>query len=254
MFTRLTVPALEFKPYLIVIIILFHTGCSDEVIRSGLDDRQSDEIIAALLDSGVKASKVPGSKGRGTYDIKVPANQVQRAVAVLSRNGLPHRSHTGLRGFGNRDSLVPRPQRDVIAYYTALADELEGTLESTPGVLSCSVHIALSPASDVLNAGRIPTPSSASVLLRINPESFPLTETQVTRLVASSIAGLSPQSVGVVLINEEHGPLPPVTSRGHFPVRIAMGALLAASLVLNVLLYLRLRTTTDDESPSEEQS
>ena len=64
---------------------LFLSACQTE-IYSSLSERDANEMMAVLLEGGVQASKVAGKEG---LSLQVDNSDVQRALEILSSNGLP---------------------------------------------------------------------------------------------------------------------------------------------------------------------
>src|SRR5690606_21980627 len=112
------------------------------------------------------------------------------------------------------NGLVSSPVQERAQMVFALSEELSHSVSQIDGVLSARVHVVL-PDNDLLK--RVISPSSASVLVRYEPETdidglIP----QIKTLVANSISGLSYEGVSVTAIKARQSARdpaqPPMTS------------------------------------------
>ena len=68
-------------------ISLLLGGCKEGTILSSLNQRQSNEVLAALHKHQIQAVKVP--QGKGLFTISVPEEQSRQAIHILQEYHLP---------------------------------------------------------------------------------------------------------------------------------------------------------------------
>lgn len=178
-----------------LVCILILQACSTE-LYTGLDQRQANEIVAALMREGIPAERQTGNDG--TMTVTVGEKSFAQAMAVLDRAGLPREKFQTLGDVFKRDGLVSSPVEERAAMIFGLSQELSQTVSEIDGVLSARVHVVL-PENDPLRQNLMP--SSASVFIR-HRDDVPMNELvpQVKMLVSNGIAGLSYDKVSVTLV------------------------------------------------------
>jgi type III secretion protein J len=187
-----------------VAVALCAVACSTNILH-GVDERSANEATAALERVGIGAEKLAedggsGSTGGASYTVRVARGDGTRAVDLLRALGLPRERRRGFSETYGQPSLIPTPSEERARFLDALAGELERTLEAVDGVVSARVHLVLE-ESDPLGPDTKPrNPARAAVLLKARPGRAPLTEGEVQKLVAGSVAGLEPAAVAVVTI------------------------------------------------------
>jgi type III secretion protein J len=177
------------------LIALGLAGCNVE-LSTDLDQRQANEIIAALFREGVPSERVMVKGGR--YNVTIDESHFSEAISIMSKNGLPRQQFDTLCTVFKKDgSLVVSPIQERAQMICALQGELAKTVSEIDGVISARVHLVL-PENDPLRQQLIP--SSASVYIRhhsnvVMSDLLP----QVKLLVANGVAGLSYDKVTVTL-------------------------------------------------------
>lgn len=169
------------------------------LLYSGLDGKQSGEVLTALDQTGV------GYDVRGSA-IYVEAARRDELRMTLAGQGLPSNSGSGyelldsLSGFGTTSQMFDA------AYQRAREGELSRTIAAHPNVRSARVHVADSRSQGLRN----PTPASASVVVATVGGMTADQARALRYLVASAVPGLTPQEVSVIdseggLVDEESG-------------------------------------------------
>lgn len=186
-------------------------ACKTE-LYSGLSEQEANEIVAALVGSGIPASK-QAARGEG-ITVMVDDGRFAEAMALLNARGLPATQYESFGDVFERKGIVSSPVEERARYIYALSQELSRTIAEIDGVLSARIHVVL-PETDML--GRDFKPSSASVFIRHAAEA-PVAEftAQIKLLVANSIEGLVYDNVTVVAIpvaesREASGTVPELT-------------------------------------------
>ncbi len=176
-------------------------ACDTRVeLISSVSESEANEALAALLDGGVKAGKIPGKEGMVSLD--VAQSEVSKAIGILRVEGLPRERYAKMGEVFRKEGLISSPLEERARYIWALSQEISSTLSQIDGVVKARVHVVLPERS----AGGDPSlPSSAAVFIKhktgVNLED---SVAQIKRLVANSIPGLSGEKVSVILIASDN--------------------------------------------------
>ena len=172
-------------------------ACTGSVeLLSSVPEADANEVIAALVNAGISAKKVPGKEGM--VGIKVDAPMAAKAVDTLRVLGLPREHFAGMGQVFRKDGLISSPIEERARYLSALSQDLSATLSRIDGVLFARVHLVL-PERGPANEGD--TPSTAAVFIKHQKDvDLELLQPQVRRLVVNSIPNLAPERVSIVLV------------------------------------------------------
>jgi type III secretion protein J len=179
------------------VLLALVAACDTRVeLISSVSESEANEALAALLDGGVKAGKIPGKEGVVSLD--VAQSEVSKAIGILRVEGLPRERYAKMGEIFRKEGLISSPLEERARYIWALSQEISSTLSQIDGVIKARVHVVLPERS----AGGDPSlPSSAAVFIKhktgVNLED---SVAQIKRLVANSIPGLSGEKVSVILI------------------------------------------------------
>lgn len=183
------------------------TGCeSRKTIVNGLDEREANEILVLLARENVPAYKLREKEAGGAgskvvlWDIAVDSADANKAMAILSANGLPRRRGQNLIELFSAGGLVPSDLQEKIRYQAGLADTIANTIRKIDGIVDADVQLSF-PEEDPLNPNAPKGNITASVYVKHtgvldDPNSHLITK--IKRLVASSVAGLSFDNVTVI--------------------------------------------------------
>jgi type III secretion protein J len=182
----------------VVLVVLFATllvGC-DSTLYTNLSEREANKMVAALLRDGIDAQRKVQDDGSVT--VTVPEDRLAQAVTLLDEAGLPEQKFSNMGDVFKGNGLVSSPVQERAQMVYALSEELSHTVSQIDGVLSARVHVVL-PDNDLLK--RVISPSSASVLIRYEPDTdVDQLVPQIKTLVANSISGLGYDGVSVTAI------------------------------------------------------
>ncbi|AJE44826.1 flagellar basal-body MS-ring/collar protein FliF [Celeribacter indicus] len=158
------------------------------LLYAGLEPGAAGEVVQSLEAQGVSHEIRGGA-------IFVPADLRDALRMTLASEGLPANSTTGyelldsLSGFGTTSQMFDA------AYWRAKEGELARTIVSSPQIRSARVHIA-NPSSQPF---RRQIAASASVTVTATSGAISADQADAFRfLVASAVAGLSPEEVSVI--------------------------------------------------------
>lgn len=184
----------QLRVFLLIATCASLGACKQEVYK-GLSERDANEMLAILLKDNLNASRVSSEGGK--YAVKVPKESLGAAILILSRAGFPRESHKSMDDIfpGGKWVASPVEQRARLAY--GLGQDLSRTMLGIKGITWARVHVALA-QSDL--RGAIVTPSTASVVLRVEPSaSIAEIAEQARAVVSAGVEGLDPASVRIIM-------------------------------------------------------
>ncbi|MGZ2402790.1 type III secretion system inner membrane ring lipoprotein SctJ [Rhizobium ruizarguesonis] len=174
------------------------SGCKADLYTK-LQEREANDMLALLLNSGVDAVRVEVKDGTST--IQVQEKQLAFSINLLDTKGLPHQSFKNLGEIFTGSGLITSPTEERARFVYALSEELSRTISDIDGVISVRVHVVL-PHNDLLRKDA--TPSSASAFIRHDAKAnLSILLPQIKMLIANSIEGLSYDKVEVVFVPVE---------------------------------------------------
>lgn len=182
-----------------VLASLFLLSACQTEIYTNLSEKEANEMLAALIESGIDAEKA--SIGDEFFSIAVANESVGDALAVLNEQGLPQSSRQSIGQVFAKSGIVSSPFEERVRYIYALGEEVAQTLQQIDGVLVARVHVVMPEAPEL---GQEAKPSSAAVFIK-QKVGFDLDflVPQIRRLVANSIEGVKYEEVSVVLVEAQ---------------------------------------------------
>ena len=180
-------------------LALLLAGCDKEAtLFSGLAESQANAALAALLESGIAATKASGDEG--TWNVMIGEKDFAEAATLCERRGLPRRSFNGVGVVFKKTGMVSSPSEERIRFMDAIAQDLSQTISMIDGVVDARIHVVL-PENDPFAKNTLP--SSAAVALRSRWDAD-LTEAipQVKSLVKNAIEGLAYEKISVTVFKD----------------------------------------------------
>jgi type III secretion protein J len=207
-------------------------GCHKELYNN-LSEQDVNEMMVALLERGVDASKNTEDNGK-TWSLSVDEAEIVRAMEVLRARGLPHAKYDDLGNLFKKDGLVSTPTEERVRFIYGLSQELSDTLSKIDGVVVARVQIVL-PNNDPLATQA--KPSSASVFIKYRPDSDAAALVpQIKTLVVHSVEGLTYEAVSVTAVPADPLDLSRIPKKQSYVLPIVAAILFA--IVLPVAWWL----------------
>ncbi len=227
----------------LLLLCMLLAGCATQ-IQHGLEERDANEIISALVARGFDAKKVPEKGKKPTWAIELDDSQATDAMRVLTELKLPRPTRLKTQTLAANAGLIDTPSAERLRQLEAQEGDIEESLETMDGVTSASVELVVPLAP---RPGQLATPSKASVLLRAHPDALERLQqqrAQLRALVAASVEGLQSEDVVLVVDPVVIPSAPPrVDTRSTLkPLVIGLGIALSVLAMALVGLTLRMRS------------
>lgn len=179
----------------ILFTCLLLAACSAADLYSNLNERQANEMIAALQTAGIEASKQ--SKDSTNWTVRVSRGDFARAVDTLRAEGLPRDEFESLGRVFKKEGFVSSPLEERARLIYGLSQELSNTISAIDGVVVARVHLAVPDRGPLADK---PRSASASVMVKHRPGVDLSGQIgQIKALVVNSVEGLTYDSVTVSL-------------------------------------------------------
>lgn len=221
-------------------LLLLLAGCGQQVLYTGLPEKEANDMAAILLSNSINCEKLPGAES--TWNVAVDKSQFSQAVQLLNEAGYPKDTFSSLGDVFKKSGLVSSPTEERIRFMHALSDELAETLTHIHGVVTARVHMVLpdnDPYTDKI------TPSSASVFISYLPQiNLEDCSKDIRQLVTNSIEGLSYDKVTLSMfpasMPNDRLPLSLNISK---PSKRILGVEVISGSILNLIILLILCTS-----------
>jgi type III secretion protein J len=235
------------------LLLLALTACRTQ-IQHGLEERDANEVVSALVQRGVEARKVPEKGKKPTFAVEVDDGRANEGLRLLIELKLPRPARVTTRALAEQTSLVETPGAERLKQLEAEEGDIEQALETMDGVTSAAVELVV-PLPP--RPGSSPSPSKASVLLRVESEAMERLQQQrleLRALVAAAVDGLKPDDVVLVLDPVAARPAPPEVKPVGDPLRplvVGLGLVLSVLATALVVLVARLRSQREPAKAAE---
>ena len=184
----------------LIAAMLLLAGCDKETtLHSGLEERQANLVMAALLDSGIDCRKESGEEG--TWNVLVSEGRFAEAVNLLERRGLPRRPRQGIGEVFKKTGMISSPSEERIRFMDALAQDIARTIQMIDGVVDARVHVVL-PENDPFARNALPSSAAVAIRSRWDVDLTDLVPS-VKGLVKNAIEGLAYEKIQVTVFKDE---------------------------------------------------
>ena len=97
------------KKLIVPLLLVLLAGCNSQELYSKLDERQANEMVAALRRAGINAEKVAEN---GTFSVMTATGDFPAAVSALNARGLPREQFADLCTVFKREGFVSSPTEE----------------------------------------------------------------------------------------------------------------------------------------------
>jgi len=188
---------------LILACCLFLAGCQEELLK-GLDQRQSNEVLATLQQSNISAEKK--DLGKVGYSILVNKSDFTVAVGLLKTHDLPSKARIEIAQMFPADSLATSPRTEKARLFSAIEQRLEQSLLVLPSIVKARLHLSYDVESAAGRQQTTPSHLSALVVFDSTEDESVLIN-QIKRFLKNSLPAVSYDDISVVLAkkpDEQH--------------------------------------------------
>ena len=183
----------------VVAAALLLAGCDKETtLHSGLEERQANLVMAALIDAGIDCHKSPGEEG--TWNVMVSEQKFAEAVNLLEQRGLPRRTQLGVGEVFKKTGMISSPSEERIRFMDALAQDLAKTISMIDGVVDARVHVVL-PENDPFARNALPSSAAVAIRSRWDADISDIVPS-VKGLVKNAIEGLQHEKIMVTIFRD----------------------------------------------------
>lgn len=223
-----------------------------ELLLTGLDQVQANEVVALLQKNNIKAEK--NSVAKVGYSVSVARDDFATAVDLIEIYNLPSKPRVEIAEMFPADALISSPRAEVARIYSAIEQRLEQTLNQMAEVVTSRVHVSYDMSNTDAHKDRKPVHVSA--LLKVKEEAFSETNliADVKRLLRNSFNNLEYEDISVVLTSApEIQQVAPLATTGKNNVVtpdfiILVACLVALLLSIIALIYARNRKRKANET------
>lgn len=144
-----------------LLLVFLLTGCKEEVLYSGLTEKDANEMVAVLLSYQLTASKATGKNNE--YSVLTTQEDFPAAFRLLKFNGYPRPSFTRVPDIFKESQIVSSKLAIRARYLYAMSEQIASSVTLIGGVIDAQVILSL-PEHDPLAEQQIQ--SSASVVIQ----------------------------------------------------------------------------------------
>jgi type III secretion protein J len=236
--------------FVLVLIASGSIACrSNQELVTGITELEAQRICVVLQRNGLSANKVKsGTEDQISWNVMIETpmiigdEEVAAALYILRENDLPRSRENPYKAAFPKESLIPTQTEESLRKLSATQEAIERTLETVAGVVSSKVHVVLPNPNPLVEASK-QVQASASVLLKYNTPTEPLTLAEVRSLVSPAVEGLDPNRVEVVM---KAVPAPDVNKfkdmKNRFIKIIGLAAISLVLILAGLLIFFIRRT------------
>lgn len=171
-------------------VAVFVSGCENKGVANDLDQREANEIVSVLSDSGITSDIARERGGRGKYSVEVPATDFTKAVHVLNERGLPAERQPSFSELVGSGGILPASREaEALKLDRAVAGQLEDLLRSHPAVSRVSVFASI-------HGVKAPNEPTMSITIARRPN-VPLSPEDVREIAGRAVMNVKPDRIGI---------------------------------------------------------
>lgn len=123
-----------------LLLVIGLSGCNEQTLLNGLDQKQANEVVAVLQSYDIDATKQ--SSAKQGFSVTVDKKQFLNAINLVNHYDLPSKPRIEIAQMFPEDSLVASPLAEKARLYSAIEQRLEQSLKTLKGVITASLHIS----------------------------------------------------------------------------------------------------------------
>lgn len=182
---------------------LFLAGCEEELLKS-LDQRQANEVLAALQQANIPADK--RDEGKAGFSVYVQKSDFSAAVTLLEAHDLPSKPRVEISDMFPADSLATSPRSEKARLNSAIEQRLEQSLLVLPSVVQARLHVSYDVEGAAGRQQTTPTHISALIVYQ-NADDEAVLINQIKRFLKNSLSTVNYDDISVVLTKKSELPL-----------------------------------------------
>ena len=186
---------------ILVFFFLSLLGCGDgEELLSGLDAKHSIDVVVALSNSGIPATREKTGEGADPlYRILVSSDQYVDAMKVIHEYDLPRNEGRDFEQLTRSSGFVPNaPEITNLRLDYLLGLQAERILATLPGVIDVKVLVRSNFVRSLRSKPDAGAPGvSVSIRYQAETTKLPFSVDQARELVAQAIPGIEKNSVRI---------------------------------------------------------
>lgn len=195
------------KPLLLLFACFaFLTACQEEILYSQRTEDEANEMLFALRQVGIDASKETAKDGSIT--VMVEKDRFFEAVRVLQAAGLPKHKKLSTLDLFPADGMFSTPTQEGVRLKYALEQELAQSLLLINGVRDARVHLVL---PERVSRTETKQPSASVILMHDDGLDEIGLVPRVQHFLENGVEGLSRDRISVVLFPVD-GPAPQISA------------------------------------------
>lgn len=163
-----------------------------QVLFSGMDSKESSEVVAILQQSNTDYKLDPG-----TGAVLVPTSKLQGLRMTMAAEGLPRSTSPGMEMLNEEQGFGTSQFVERARYQRAMEEELSRSISELYNVRSARVHLAV-PKQSVFVRDRKPPSASIVVNLYAGRNLERGQVSAITHMVASSVPNMSSDNITLI--------------------------------------------------------
>jgi len=230
---------------------LLLAGCEEELLKT-LDQRQANEVLAALQQANIPAEK--RDEGKPGFSIFVQKSDFSAAVGLLKAHDLPSNPRVQISDMFPADSLATSPRSEKARLNSAIEQRLEQSLLVLPSVVQARLHVSYDIEGATGRQQANPSHISALIVYQ-NVDDEGALINQVKRFLKNSLTTVNYDDISVVLTKKpdvpRHMPLNDVPKQQFSQMYIVGGGVGLVLLVGGLVLLVVRKSRQKDGAKAE---
>ena len=185
-------------------LVLFVASCSSPqtVLYSNLPQQSANQIVLLLGQNNISATKT--EQKDGTYNVMVSQNDLVNALNISGSQGGPKQQFQNLGELFPKDGYISSPTEEHERVVYALNQEISAMLSELNGVVLVKTNVSIPSSSDGLLTPDDVKPTASVLIKYKRGQRIDLYLGRIKNLVSHAIAGLNPDQVEVVTVEQKN--------------------------------------------------